>query len=416
MNNFTFKDIMLVFQKCFNYIDTRLDRHCEQVAFLYWKTLQHTGKYTEEELVNLTLIALFHDIGTYKKKDFSEFLYNTSPNPHLHSICGSLFIKYFSPLSHLSDIILHHHDSIIEYEKLDFPYKDETILLNLLDKISLFIHRKSYITDEALKKILHSPLNSSLLDYFKEVNQSEELISKVIDGRYLKELYHFLNHFEPSKETTMEYVRMMMYMIDFRSESTLIHTITVTSLSKIIAIKLGLDDEVVTNLAFAATMHDIGKIATPIEILEKPTKLTSSEMEIMKQHVTITYDILNCICSKDIVEMAAYHHEKLDGSGYPFGLKDHQLSIPVRIISIADIMSALLGVRSYKQEFPKEKIINILENLARDYKIDSDIVEFIVTHYDTLVYELSIDSKPYLDRYTDLKKEYQALFKQKIAC
>lgn len=61
---------------------------------------------------------------------------------------------------------------------------------------------------------------------------------------------------------------MMMYMIDFRSESTLIHTITVTSLSKIIAIKLGLDDEVVTNLAFAATMHDIGKIATPIEILE----------------------------------------------------------------------------------------------------------------------------------------------------
>ncbi|MTM66799.1 phosphohydrolase, partial [Turicibacter sanguinis] len=107
MNNFTFKDIMLVFQKCFNYIDTRLDRHCEQVAFLYWKTLQHTGKYTEEELVNLTLIALFHDIGTYKTKDFSEFLYNTSPNPHLHSICGSLFIKYFSPLSHLSDIILH---------------------------------------------------------------------------------------------------------------------------------------------------------------------------------------------------------------------------------------------------------------------------------------------------------------------
>ena len=65
MNNFTFKDIMLVFQKCFNYIDTRLDRHCEQVAFLYWKTLQHTGKYTEEELVNLTLIALFHDIGTW---------------------------------------------------------------------------------------------------------------------------------------------------------------------------------------------------------------------------------------------------------------------------------------------------------------------------------------------------------------
>lgn len=416
MDHFTFKDIILVFQKCFNYIDTRLDKHCEQVAFLYWKTLQHTGRYSEEELVNLTLIALLHDIGIYKTKDFNEFLYNTSVNPHLHSICGSLFIKYFSPLSHLSDIILHHHDSIMEYENLDITYKDETILLNLLDKIALFINRKSYITEDTLNKILHSPIDSPLVESFKEINQTEELVKKIIDGQYLTELYHFLSHFKQSKDVTMEYVRMMMYMIDFRSESTLIHTITVTSLSKIIATKLGLDEEVVTSIAFSATMHDIGKIATPIEILEKPTKLTPDEMEIMKQHVMVTHDILSCICSQDVTEMASYHHEKLDGSGYPFGLMADQLSLPVRIVSIADIISALIGARSYKQGFTKEKIIDILQDLARNYKIDSDIVQFVVTNYDTLVYELNIDSKPYLDRYTDLKKEYQTLFKQKFAC
>lgn len=97
MNNFTFKDIMLVFQKCFNYIDTRLDRHCEQVAFLYWKTLQHTGKYTEEELVNLTLIALFHDIGTYKKKILVNFFIIL----HQIHICIQSVVLYLLNIFHL---------------------------------------------------------------------------------------------------------------------------------------------------------------------------------------------------------------------------------------------------------------------------------------------------------------------------
>ena len=65
---------------------------------------------------------------------------------------------------------------------------------------------------------------------------------------------------------------MLMYMIDFRSESTFIHTINVTSLAKIISLKLGMDEEMVTNISFAATVHDIGKISTPIEILEKKSK------------------------------------------------------------------------------------------------------------------------------------------------
>lgn len=410
MNQPTFKDIILVFQKCFNYIDTQLDQHCEQLAFLYYKTLESTQKYNDEELVNLTLIALFHDIGTYKTKDFNEFLNNTSPNSHLHAIYGSLFIKYFSPLSNLSNVILHHHSSLLDYNKMDIPYKEETILLNILDKITLYVNRHSCIDDKTLDKLSYSPYDTSIINHFKQLNKSEELTQKILDGRYLSELYEFLNKFKQSKNETMDYIRMLMYMIDFRSESTFIHTINVTSLAKIISLKLGMDEEMVTNISFAATVHDIGKISTPIEILEKKANLTNDEMDIMKQHAVVTHEILECICSKDILDMASYHHEKLDGSGYPFGLKDEQLSLPVRIVAIADILSALLGVRSYKQSFTKEKIIEILEDLAQNYKIDASIVDFIINHYDRIIYKLSIDSKPHLDRYYNLKKEYQLLY------
>ena len=97
MNNFTFKDIMLVFQKCFNYIDTRLDRHCEQVAFLYWKTLQHTGKYTEEELVTLLSLLYSMILVLIKKKILVNFFIIL----HQIHICIQSVVLYLLNIFHL---------------------------------------------------------------------------------------------------------------------------------------------------------------------------------------------------------------------------------------------------------------------------------------------------------------------------
>ena len=95
-------------------------------------------------------------------------------------------------------------------------------------------------------------------------------------------------------------------------------------------------------------------MSIPTEILEKPDKLTTDEFEIMKQHCIIGYNILSDLNIDDIRDIATFHHEKLDGSGYPFGLKTKDLSPEARIVAISDILSALIGSRSYKEGFPKE--------------------------------------------------------------
>ena len=80
----------------------------------------------------------------------------------------------------------------------------------------------------------------------------------------------------------------------------------------------------------------------------------------------------------DIRDIAALHHEKLNGTGYPFGLRDNQISKEVRIVAVADILSALIGKRSYKDEFSKDQVISILSNMVSNYKIDKDICKVIL--------------------------------------
>ena len=105
-------------------------------------------------------------------------------------------------------------------------------------------------------------------------------------------------------------------------------------------------------LYYGSLLHDIGKIVIPLSILEAPRRLTDEEMRIMKAHVVITGKILEGIMDERIVNVAYRHHEKLDGTGYPQGLRAEDLSQLERIVAVGDILSALYSKRSYKDSFP----------------------------------------------------------------
>ncbi|WP_317051127.1 HD-GYP domain-containing protein [Clostridium neonatale] len=111
----------------------------------------------------------------------------------------------------------------------------------------------------------------------------------------------------------------------------------------------------------------------------------------------------------DIRDIAALHHEKLDGTGYPFKLKDSEISLEVRIVAIADIISALVGKRSYKGEFPKETVISILSDMALNNKIDSDICNIVIDKYDFILGRVRANTKETLTIYNNIMKEYEDL-------
>ena len=138
---------------------------------------------------------------------------------------------------------------------------------------------------------------------------------------YEDELYSFFETKILTREEVISYSKMLAYSIDFRSEATVKHTILVEAISYQIAKLCGLDEENLTRIRVASVLHDIGKIGIPVEILEKPGKLTHDEFEIIKSHAIIGYNILSDLNIDDIRDIGTLHHEKLDGTGYPFGLK-----------------------------------------------------------------------------------------------
>jgi len=135
---------------------------------------------------------------------------------------------------------------------------------------------------------------------------------------------------------------------------------------------IGIRGDELDQLTLGGLLHDIGKCRIPLEILDKPGKLDDREWESMKQHPVYSRDILagENDLDADLAAMAVYHHEKLDGSGYPDGLSNGQISDHVRLTAIADVYSALIDKRAYKGSMTSEAAIDIMATLNDQLDMD----------------------------------------------
>ncbi len=154
------------------------------------------------------------------------------------------------------------------------------------------------------------------------------------------------------------------------------HSTSVSILTTIFSRYLGFDEATTQEIAVGAFLHDAGKIKIADEVLNKPGRLTAEEFEVIKTHVNHSVDIISKIngISDLSVQVAALHHEKLDGSGYPFSLTNKQISIYGRIIAICDIFDALTAHRVYKDGIAQVKAFAILLSMAESGALDKKLV------------------------------------------
>jgi putative nucleotidyltransferase with HDIG domain len=160
------------------------------------------------------------------------------------------------------------------------------------------------------------------------------------------------------------------------------HSEGVASLAVFIARALGLRESDITLLQRAALLHDIGKLAIPSSILDKPGKLDSAEWVVLKTHVWHSYTILRQAPGfREVSEIAGSHHEKLDGSGYFRGLKGDQISLPARILAIADIYDALRAKRPYRDAMDPELALQIMKQQT-PHALDETCLEALTRSFD----------------------------------
>lgn len=180
------------------------------------------------------------------------------------------------------------------------------------------------------------------------------------------------------KNITVESIQAIARTIDAKDEYTNGHSTRVGYYSKLIAENLGMSQDDVDNIYYIALLHDIGKIAIPDKILNKPGRLTDEEFMIMKSHTTRGAKILKGISTiPHIVEGAKYHHEKWDGTGYPEGLKGEQIPFVARIICCADCFDAMASKRVYKEPFSAETIANEFRRCSGT-QFDPEIAKVVV--------------------------------------
>lgn len=206
---------------------------------------------------------------------------------------------------------------------------------------------------------------SDSISLVKEGDRVIELVGVMVDVTALMHARHESAITAARLKTAYrQTLQAIAYTIEKRDPYTSGHMNAVANLASKIASRLTLSPEIIDGLVLGASIHDIGKIYLPAEILNRPGKLSKEEFELIKTHAAVGYEIVKDIdVPWPVAEMVRSHHERLDGTGYPDGLKGDQISIETRIISVADVVEAFSAHRPYR---PAKKL-----DEARAYIIEN---------------------------------------------
>lgn len=254
----------------------------------------------------------------------------------------------------------------IKYLKTDIYDRDGRLLLSkgqeLTEEIRMKLERRNIIKESDAvafnDKIKNIQTDKFYLLNDTVFNDASDILSNVL--------------FDSKTSPWWMFVNALSNYVDWLYS----HSIDVALISLIIAIKLNYKKEMLESLCLGSLLHDIGKLLIPKNILQNPGKLNDQEMILMKQHCELGYSMIKELSlQKECTDIILQHHERLDGSGYPYGLHDKQIADTAKIVMIADVVDAITSYRPYKSVQPLEAVIKELR--SEENKYVSNIIQII---------------------------------------
>jgi HD-GYP domain-containing protein (c-di-GMP phosphodiesterase class II) len=369
-----------------------LIQHQQRTAYVVWD-MARAAKLPNDRIEKCFIAALLHDIGAFSLEEKIS-LRNNENEDKTHCIRGGSLLSHISWLSNPSEIIKFHHNEWQTWnETIENQIVFDSQLVLLADYLERQIDRNRYIlhqNQDITNKILSlsgSTFNPQIVELFLTVSNSEEFWLDIVSPR----LYSLLLNEGPFRKIEIDHAEILLLselfrnIIDFRSRFTSTHSSGVSASAAMLSKIFGFSKSDVELMEIAGNLHDLGKLAVPNSILDKPGKLTDEEMAVMKSHTYYTYFVINTIGGlRQIAEWAAYHHEKLDGSGYPFHCNEDEISTGSRIMMVADIFTALVEDRPYRKGMSRNEVIQILSKLKDKSLLDAKIVNLLFENYDDI--------------------------------
>jgi putative nucleotidyltransferase with HDIG domain len=337
-------------------------------------------------------LGMLHDIGVSSTATHNhlirEFDWEGSPE---HCERGRIWLSTFAPLADLAEPVRYHHthwDVLSSLPDISRKTAEFANLIYLVDRVDAltapFYASGAYLMHIAsirrkIGELAGHYFAPELVDAFLSASASEafwlQLEPRAIQSR-MNMMLAAERTCQAGMPELMELATLFSRIVDAKSPFTADHSLGVSRLARLLGERLGVSPGNRDKLQIAGLLHDLGKLRIPDEILEKPMKLDERERRIINTHSFETFRILHHIKGFDeITRWAAYHHEKPDGSGYPFHLRGDTLPLEARIVRVADVLQALLQNRPYRAALPMHSAIAFLRNLAAVGSVDQSIVE-----------------------------------------
>ena len=366
--------------------------HHKHVAYISIRLAIQLGM-TKSQIMDLAVAALLHDCGAISCKEKELIMDFHQKTDNLHALRGYRLLKMFAPFSAAAEIIKFHHvnwklrDSA-QTENQTIPIGSEIIFI--ADRVDSLIDPEKNILEQAsyIRKIISDHAGEMFAPYmvhaFLKISESE---SFWLDYYYWPEKILSNEDIFPqvvhvNKNELLEISKLYCRIIDFRSEFTASHSVGLASIAATLAQLIHFPPEKILDIKIAGYLHDLGKLAVSKEILEKPAKLTMQEQYIIKAHSFFTYKILQKYPKlKEINTWASLHHERLDGTGYPFKMKGEKIHLGSRIIAVADVFTAITENRPYRKGMTRDQAIHVLKSMANSNALDKNIVDVITTDF-----------------------------------
>lgn len=367
--------------------------HGKRVGYMAFKCTESMD-WEKERREFLFHAGLLHDCGVSSSLVHKHLVEELQwEHDEDHAITGEQLLSKSRFLEKFATTVRYHHTSWDQLEKLnDVPQqiKNDANLIFLVDRVDALaaIHYQNDLqnhiesireTIKGFSGTLFSPQN---VDIFLSTSKSDAfwlMLEPPHLGRFLVDIRSLCDVQGIENEDVKDIAKIFAFIVDAKSKFTFEHSMGVATLSRFIARHQGYDQDEVDKIEIAGLLHDLGKLRIPDEILENPGKLDDHQQKMMRRHSFETFQVLREIHGfEDIALWAAYHHEKPNGSGYPFKREGVELSPEARIIAVSDIFQALVQDRPYRKAMSIEQICNILQQQSQDDLLDADIVKFVM--------------------------------------
>ncbi len=370
-----------------------ISNHQQRTALIAMR-LANTMDLSQNSLEKIFASALLHDIGAITIEEKTLLHENHEKDIFIHCNRGAALVSGLPWFDRFSFIIKNHHTNWIDINNsIDNDDVLSAQIIHVADFIERSVNRKKCIlhqNDDIIKtvnKLKYIQINEKVIDHFNDLAKKEEFWLELTSNRIYSNLLHngpFIT-IKVSIDEISQLADLFTRIIDFKSSFTSTHTTGVEACTEKISKIFGFSDREVKQLKIAGAFHDIGKLVIPRNILNKPATLTKKETALMRSHAYYTFIALNSIKGlQKIAVWAAYHHEKNDGSGYPFHYKEQELDSGSRIIAVADIFTALTEDRPYRKGLKKNEIYSIFKEHLDLKQQDENIVSILFDNYDEI--------------------------------